>query len=349
MRTRLATLLAGFGLLAAPAPSVAQTIDGRVVVGAGAGSPVAGVIVVLRDSTRHAVTRDATDAQGSFFLTAPAPGTYSLRVLRIGFAPFDVPPRVLRGRGDTLTIHLPDAGMLLSAITVTATDRCQRNPETGSTAATLWSEAEKAVDLTELTIEHRLYRFQTAQYVSTLDTTLHETAREEEQVLGVSDWPFESIPAETLATYGYVRKGWYQGPDLAVLFSSSFLSLHCLRAELPGPGQDPGLVGVGFEPVLDRTVSDIGGVLWMDRQTLELKNLEFHYTGLRKLDDKHAGGEIDFRRLPSGAWVIQRWWIRAPMALLRGTADTIGVGGYRETGATVTGIMTASGHALIQP
>jgi hypothetical protein len=44
--------------------------------------------------------------------------------------------------------------------------------------------------------------------------------------------------------------------------------------------------------------------------------------------------------------VIQHWWLRAPIALLRGSADTIGVAGYRETGAAVTLILTASGRPL---
>jgi len=231
---------------------------------------------------------------------------------------------------------------------VSATDRCNHNGETGSTAATLWSEAEKAVDLTVLAMERRLYRFQTAGYVRTLDERMGETAREETQSLGVSDWPFESAPAETLAVYGYVRGGTYYGPDLGVLFSPSFLTQHCLHTQLPGRGQDSTVVGVAFEPVRDRNVADIAGVLWLDRTTAELKDLEFRYTNLR-LRTRHAGGQIDFRRLPSGAWVIQRWWLRAPMALLRGSADTIGVGGYRESGADVTLILTANGSPLPRP
>ncbi|HWZ28573.1 MAG TPA: carboxypeptidase-like regulatory domain-containing protein [Gemmatimonadales bacterium] len=335
--------------LLAPLPRLAaQAISGRVVSAGPPEAPVRGALVLLRDSTRRTVTRDATDADGRFQVTAPAPGTYSLRVLRIGYAPYDLAPWVIGAQGDTFTIKLPAAGMLLAGITVTATDRCQQNPGTGSVAATLWSEAEKAVDLTVLTIEHRTYRFQTAGYVSTLDTALHETEREESQALGVSDWPFETAPADTLATYGYVRGTTYYGPDLGVLFSPSFLSLHCLRAERPGPGRDSALVGVAFEPVRDRTVSDIAGVLWIDRNTSELRDLEFHYTDLR-LRARRAGGQIDFRRLPSGAWVIQRWWLRAPMALVKGTADTIGVGGYRETGANVTAILTANGRPLRQP
>jgi hypothetical protein len=334
-------------LLLVPALSGGQVISGRVVSSGPPEAPARGALVLLQDSTRRTVTRDATDADGRFRVVAPAPGTYTLRVLRIGYAPYVVAPWVVGAQGDTFTIKLPAAGLLLAGITVTATDRCRQNPGTGSAAATLWSEAEKAVDLTVLTIEHRTYRFQTAGYVSTLDTTFHETEREESQALGVSDWPFETAPPETLATYGYVRAGYYFGPDLGVLFSPSFLRLHCLRAELGRPGQDSTLVGVAFEPVRDREVSDIAGVLWLDRGTMELRNLEFHYTGLR-LPTTRAGGRIEFRRLPSGAWVIQRWWLRAPMALLRGAADTIGVGGYRETGANVTAILTATGPPLPQ-
>lgn len=335
-------------VLLLPVPSAAQVISGRVVAAGTQVEPVRGALVLLRDSTRHTVTRDGTDADGQFYLKAPRPGTYSLSVLRIGYKPYDIPSWPIGPEGDTLTITLPAEGMILAGITISASDRCGIGSETGTLAATLWSEAEKAVDLTVLTMQHRLYRFQTAGYVSTQDTALHETARDEAQDLNVSDWPFESAPAETLATYGYVRGGAYFGPDLGVLFSPSFLTLHCLRAQLPGAGQDRNLVGVAFEPVRDRSVSDIAGVLWIDRNTSELKDLEFRYTGLR-LHARHAGGQIDFRRLPSGAWVIERWWLRAPMALLAGSADTIGVAGYRETGARVTLILTASGKPVSGP
>lgn len=327
-------------------PATAQVIGGRVVVTGSPDQPARGAIVLLRGSTRRAVARDATDADGRFQVVAPAPGTYSLRILRIGYSPYDIAPWAVGVQGDTFTIRLPAAGLVLAGITVTATDRCTRSPETGSLAATLWSEAEKAVDLTVLTMEHRRYRFQTAGYLSTLDTAGHETAREESQSLGVSDWPFESAPAETLAAYGYVRGGTYFGPDLGVLFSPSFLSFHCLRTRLPDPGRDSSLVGVAFQPVRDRAVPDIAGVLWLDRNTAELKDLEFTYTDLR-LPARRAGGRIDFRRLPSGAWVIERWWLRAPMALLRGSADTIGVAGYREKGAGVTAILTSDGKPVL--
>jgi len=328
-----------------PVPSAAQIVSGRVVAAGVPEEPVRGALVLLRDSIRHTVTRDATDADGHFFLRAPHSGTYSLSVLRIGYKPYDISAWLIGPEGDTLTIRLPAEGMVLAGITISASDRCGVGSETGTLAATLWSEAEKAVDLTVLTMQRRLYRFQTAGYLSTQDSALHETARQESQDLSVSDWPFESAPAETLATYGYVRGGAYFGPDLGVLFSPSFLSLHCLRAQLPAAGQDRNLVGVAFEPVRDRTVSDIAGVLWLDRNTAELRDLEFRYTGLR-LRARLAGGQIDFRRLPTGAWVIERWWLRAPMALLAGSADTIGVAGYRETGARVTMILTAGGKPI---
>jgi len=310
-----------------------------------ADDPVRGALVLLKDSTRRTVARDATGGDGRFRIVAPAPGTYSLHILRIGYSPYDVAPWRVGDRGDTLTIRIPAAPMLLAGITVSAADRCRQHPVEGSLAATLWAEAQKAVDLTVLTMQRRTYRFQTAGYESTEDTALHETARQETETLGVSDWPFESAPAETLATYGFVRDGVYFGPDLGVLFSPSFLSLHCLRAEGSGPGRDSTLVGVAFEPVRDRQVSDIAGVLWVDRATSELRDLEFRYTGLR-LRAPRAGGRIDFRRLPSGAWVIQSWRLRAPMALLHGTADTVGVAGYRERGAAVTLVLTADGRPL---
>src|SRR5215472_5041666 len=111
-----------------PHQGSAQVISGRVVVTAMPEQPVRGAIVVLRDSLSRTVTRNATDGDGHFQVIAPAPGTYSLRVLRIGYAPYDIAAWVVRAEGDTFTIKLPAAGMLLAGITITATDQCRQTP-----------------------------------------------------------------------------------------------------------------------------------------------------------------------------------------------------------------------------
>jgi len=65
----------------------------------------------------------------------------------------------------------------------------------------------------------------------------------------------------------------YDGIDARVFLSDPFLDTHCFRIR---PSRDAdGTVGLAFEPVESREVSDVEGVLWLDEQTAELRVLEF--------------------------------------------------------------------------
>ena len=109
-----------------------------------------------------------------------------------------------------------------------------------------------------------------------------------------------------------------------------------------------------------RKLSDIAGVLWLDRRSMELRHLEFSYTRLGRWAGRGARGVIAFERLPSRAWVIRHWFIRAPIprvgmrqeveggVVTTGPRDTLGVGGYREEGAHVVTVLSATGAPIAE-
>lgn len=349
--------------VARAAPLIAQGSAIRAdLLGAGTRQPIAGALVLLTDTAGRELRRTLTDVTGrvAFDIT---PGTYRLRVLRIGLVRWDTDPLTL-GPGDTFTTPLlaPETPILLAPLTVRAERRCRLRPEEGSAAATLWEESRKALEATEWTISHRLYRFQTVSYTRVY-APVGDAPTEEQRTMGtgLSTWPFASIAPESLSNRGYVQTDssgevHYYGPDLTVLFSELFLSQHCFKVR--GVDGDS-LIGLGFEPVSSRRLSDITGALWLDRRSMELRRLEFSYTRLGSWTGRGASGVIAFERLPSRAWVIRRWFIRAPIPLLgfrpeanggivvkAGAQDTLGVGGYREEGARVITVMSATGKPV---
>ena len=96
-------------LLLIPAmPLCAQTLHGtlRTTV---QGGPVAGAIIVLEDTLRVMQARARSDEQGRFVLRAAAPGTFSLRVQRIGVRPYESAPFELHG-DTTITIAQKTCG-----------------------------------------------------------------------------------------------------------------------------------------------------------------------------------------------------------------------------------------------
>jgi hypothetical protein len=128
---------------------------------------------------------------------------------------------------------------------------------------------------------------------------------------------FRSRPPEVLDTAGYVVADSgatsYFVPDAEVLLSPLFAAGHCFQLENAPDGQS-GLIGVRFQPTrARRNMRDIEGVLWVDRQSAELRTLDFKYTNLSDVaQSAHPGGRVEFLRLADGNWVITRWSVRMP-------------------------------------
>jgi Carboxypeptidase regulatory-like domain len=364
-RSRLTVVLTVVVGLAGSAAVVEAQAIRTTLRGAHLGQPVAGALVLLTDSLGRELGRVLTDESGRVRFD-PGPGSYRLRVLRIGLTRWETPMFRL-AVGDTLRTALsaPETPVVLSGLTVEAERRCRVRPAEGSAAATLWEEARKALEATALTVQERLYRFQTVSYTRHYEH-IGDVPTDDDRVVGTgnSSWPFASLPPESLAARGYLQADAqgvvrYYGPDLEVLFSDPFLSTHCFRVRAPEDTGGGALVGLGFEPVMDRRLTDIAGVLWLDPRSAELRDLEFYYTNLGRWAGSQAGGSITFARLPSGAWVIRKWYIRAPVPLVRrrvtgaeggvrplATVDTVGIAGFQEEGAWVTTVLTARGSRI---
>ena len=76
---RAALAVATLALVSAPLPA---QIVGGIVRDARTGGVVAHATVVLRNAADSSVALARTDSLGTFYLTAPAPGTYTLRLAR---------------------------------------------------------------------------------------------------------------------------------------------------------------------------------------------------------------------------------------------------------------------------
>jgi carboxypeptidase family protein len=351
-------LACGFGARDAGAQAIRTTL-----LGAGSREPVPGAFVVATDSMGREVARTLTDEAGRVSLDLVA-GSYRLLVLRIGVARWRTAAFSL-ATGDTMKapIEAPETPVLLSAIAVHADRRCRLEPEEGSAAATLWEEARKALEATEWTIAHPVYRFQERRYVREFDPAGNRTFEERRESGGYSSWPFVSLAAESLAAGGFAQADslgatTYYGPDLPVLLSESFLARHCFRVQRRTADAPDSLLGLEFEPVAARGHVDIAGVLWLARSSAELRELEFHYTNLGRWAGRGAVGRVAFERLPNRAWVIRRWSIRMPIPHIgrkplelgglvpTNPIDTIDVAGYREEGGWVTVVRSATGRTV---
>ena len=340
-------------------PVVAQSVNGTVS-DAGKTTRLAGIVIVLVDSSGASVTRTLTRADGSFFLTAPAAGRYTLRMLRIGYAPSEYGVIELRGM-ESLARQFQFHGAVVRLDTIHVRDvaQCSIRPDSTRQAFAVWEASRTALLASLLTRGTRpVVRLQ--RYDRWLDPLSVEVLREEQhEERGESTRPFASLPATVLIESGFVQRDGsvttYHAPDAEVLLSELFADTHCLQLvnDTVAAGRR---IGVRFTPVRARgDVADISGVLWLDRASAELRTLAFAYTNLpRLLLEAQPGGTMDFLRLATGQWVVRAWQIRMPVVGSRAT-QTLATASVmdarsrrieRREIAEISGIQVAGGQIL---
>jgi Carboxypeptidase regulatory-like domain len=307
---RLLLVLFAATLFATPAS--AQTVRGVVVDEAA--RPVTGMLVRLVLPTgRPAAGGALTDAQGRFTLAAPAPGRYTIRGERVGYRAATVVVDLASGETAEVRLQAAVQAFVLPTLEVSAA-RCTVRPGEGEAAYALWEEARKALATTALLHEQRQVEYTVRTYGSELMLRSGRMRRQNAEPSRVVGNPFHTLSPAELAAGGYVREEGdsisLYGPDASVLLSDEFLDTHCLYVD---PERfDRQTVALAFQPVRERRPVDIQGTLHLDRRTGELREVEYEYTGLEAGGQRLlAGGTVEFRRTPTGAWVVSRWRIHS--------------------------------------
>ena len=301
--------------------SGAQVVRG-VVVEASSGTALPGVVVVLLDSAGKRVAGVLVGDDGRYAIRALTPGRYAVRAERIGYRA-DAPTQITLGAGQTIDLRLETRPIpvVLGEVRVTGKSPCVASAADGSEISAVWDETRKALFATDLTQQQELFSARVSRFERTLDARSGKvTNYQTKETKAVTRSPFVSESAAGLSANGYVRQHGgeltYYAPDAAVLLSDEFLTDHCFRLR-EGEGKRAGLIGLAFEPVQGRDKPDIAGTLWIDRKSAELRDLDFAYRELQNLPrtskSEDFGGHIEFHRMPTGAWIVERWVIRMPL------------------------------------
>jgi len=330
-----------------PAVVASQVVRG-VVIDEASGRALPGVVVVLLDSTGQRLAGVLAGDDGRFALLMTAPGRYALRAERIGFRA-EAPTGVTLAAGEAVEVRLVTRAIpvVLSAVNITARTPCVARASDGREVSEVWDEARKALYATDLTQREELFTVRASRFERTLDPrTGRVTSYKTTERTGATRSPFVSLPAARLSADGFVRQNAretvYYGPDAAVLLSDEFLGDHCFRLRA-GEQARAGLIGLEFEPVRGRQKPDIAGTLWIDRSSAELRDLEYTYRELPNLPSavksEDFGGRVVFRRMPTGAWIVERWVIRMPVV--------VGAGPFgRRTEAVIPGTARTPGERV---
>jgi hypothetical protein len=304
------------------------------------GVPVTGALVALLDANDSVVAEGLSSEQGTRVLRAPA-GIYRVRTRRIGFLPFISSPVAVPRQGELL-LEIESSRVVLDRIVVNSRSQCGRGDSGSSALGILWDEIDKALRASQLTIADltgfgraRVYHKEVRPdgIVVATDTSFFDI---------VDQRPFGAIDPDSLARGGYVvgneGTGWtFYAPDETVLLSDQFAATHCFR--VVREGGRPREIGVAFEPVPQRRVSDIVGVLWLDEASAELREVVFHFVNAGVISRFEARGFTRFLRVPSGAWVVDEWGLKLPRVRARPSAAYAGreytLMGYYEHGGGI--------------
>ena len=347
-RSRCVWLLAA-GILGAVTAAGAQRVSGTIVL-ADSTTPAAGAIVEAITGSGTLAARTLASQRGEFAVDVGAPGRYSVRILRIGFRPTIIADiDVVAGATRTLRAVLTADAIVLSAVSVQGRQQCRIRPDSGQLVARVWEEARKALIASRIAARDSPLYAEWIKYERHTDPTglrVREQSITTTRALTTS--AFRSAPVDSLLTTGFVVDAGdgaiYHAPDADVLLSDAFAATHCLRLEPPAAGNER-LVGVGFEPARDRNrIPDISGTFWVDRISAELRTLDFRYTGIPEvLRDAGVGGHVEFLRLASGEWLINRWHVRMVQVTTSRGTTRVGNLTLRDGGTELHTVVLAGG------
>ena len=336
-------------LTATPASAAGQVVLGRVVE-AEEGNAVGGAMAALEDRSGRQLAQVLTrTGSGLFQLDAHKPGEYRVRTDRIGYATTYSEWFPLAA-GDTMTLPRIEASVQpvsLEGVVAEADRRCQVRPDEAMAVGRVWEEARKALAAAAWTQSRGMYDYELLGFVGQLDRRGRKVESEDRvRAQGPAKAPYLSRPVDSLAAHGFARVtgdgSWFWAPDAGALLADFFLDTHCFRV-VAGGNDAPGLVGLAFEPVSDRSVPDIAGTIWLEPRTARLRRLEYRYEWLgvpSGLLAAEPGGAVRFRELPNGTWIVDSWSIRMFRA---------GVTEHPLTGrpaATLEGVTVQGGEVL---
>lgn len=355
----LCCIAAVFALLSTSSKALAQQVVGRAVSEAD-GSPLREALLVLIDDRGQERARTATSPSGGFELRAPGAGRYRVRVQRIGQRSWETPPFDLAAQQIYRpTLRVPDRPFQLQELSASAQrPDCSVTLGDATVGADLLVSAQTALGLAEAEMSKSGRRYATETYRRLVpvvgpveDTTVVQGK--------LSGWPIQSADPDSLRLRGFVQGEWpapspvndrpeggptYFAPDARVLFTDWFLGSHCISVESSSDREGSEIVA-RFKPAKGtHSTKALQGSLDFDRNSLALRSLQFQFVARPRWAPKEsASGEIQFMRLPDGAWLPVEWSMRAPVPRVVG-GPRYRLYGVAEVGGRVTAIYDANGN-----
>lgn len=303
-------------LLCAAHAAAAQRVRGTVRENASR-QPVPGTIVLTLDSARLVLARTITNARGEFDLPRP-PQARTLRTLRLGFRPVETDIPASASPTVTIDASLSAIPVTLETVKTIAAAQCPKRGDTqaafslleqvrtGLLATIIAREAHHAI-LTRLEVVRTRHFLTDSIMTMSVMMDSAQSTNSYAAALSAKDFietGFAKDSSGAVTAYG---------PDAEVLMDAAFANGYCFRV-MNSEASRPRQIGLGFTPAnVQRNRVDIDGALWVDTSTKSLVDIVFAYRGFDKAFDRgRPGGHVEFRTMPNGGALIDRWFLRLP-------------------------------------
>jgi hypothetical protein len=307
---RLVTLC----VVAVLAPSTLSAQLRGVILDAPTRAGLGGAVVTLLDPAGATTARALSDAAGRFSI-ARDPRSTKLRVMRIGYRPYEA---ALPATGAPLELVMERIPPMLSTVRVSDRELCPGSEDRGS-AFLLWDQARAGLLATVVARELKPAMAKSVVYDSHMrpnDEVIRAQTKHIAQ--GRTSRPFVAAHTPSyFASHGYILDDpttrIYNAPDADVLLDESFATTHCFHVQAADAAHR-GQIGLAFSPAPGRdTLVEVTGVIWIDAAVPQLRSLDFLYTALEQpAMSAKAGGYIQFRTMPNGVAFVERWHLRLP-------------------------------------
>jgi len=311
------SIVLGLLISAWGAPLGAQTIQGWLL-DRETGQGVEGALVLLLDQAGEEIDGFLTNADGRFRVRAPNPGAYSLRAERIGYE--TVTSETIRlgsAQVSGILLETGPSAIELEELRVEGEQQCVIRPAEGLELARVWDEARKALTVQEWTEGEDFYNFQLVRYQRTLHPDSRGVLSEErEGMVVVNRNPIRSLPARELLEEGFIQTA-ENGANFY------------------------------YGPDASVLLSD----LFLDTHCFRL---DYSYDWAPWVEVRGvAEGRVEFQKMPTGAWIVRKWWLRMPVVgQVRGSTTAgwpaLRLVEIREVGSEVAEV-TSMDHQLISP
>ena len=327
------------------------------VVEASNGKPIVGANVSVFDSAGVLLGGGFSDQVGHIDLPAPLRSPFRVQADKVSYDTWL--SVVLRPSGKPIRLRVGMMPTRLAGVVARTETACQQLSGPGTPAGALWVELRKALTASAMTEAKGLVPLDVDLYERALDRSLGIVSERKEERTNIPRRPATGISWDQLDS---ARRGEgaggevYRAPDAAAFLSDQFVKSHCFAA-IRGYGPENGLTGLEFKPSKVGSQPELTGVIWLDPHANALRYLNFDYVNLPiPLRIARTTGRMEFQELPSGQWIVPRWYIRMPRtarvtSTVFGSASIVrdSLVGFQEVGGTARPAGTAPASVGASP